>query len=131
MKKWFSVLPGLLVIGMIFTSGCKKSYNITGNWSLTLKSGSVTVICNITFTGGKAAGTFTLIPKNQPFSQVKGTYEVDGSRVTFEGSGQMQPTNNIFTQEYSGNFNSDDQMSGTGIEITPLGSATFNWTAER
>lgn len=102
-KKLMILLIATLFITMIFSTGCKKKFDINGMWTVNVTwfnptfDGSYT----ITFTGDKASGTFIA-------NTSTGTYTVNDKNVSwvFMDSGTMIAT-------YTGTSTDDNTMSGT------------------
>ncbi len=115
-KKFMILLVVALFISIVFSTGCKKGFDITGSWTLTdyFVILDLKVSSTITFTGDKDSGTF--VEGTDNFSS-NGTYTVSGDNVTWTYDGGSV---------YSGTRTDDNTMSGTS-------SGFFNttWTAVR
>ena len=129
-KKLMILLVAVLFVTMMFSTGCKKKFDITGVWTLnyfwnnepavktdTLELSSVQGMMGanssiITFTGDKKSGTF------QSESNT-GTYTVDGKNVRW-----------IFSvgTTYTGTATDDNNMSGTMISYMGM---TGTWICTR
>ncbi len=128
-KKLMILLIATLFITMMFSTGCKKKFDITGTWTINYNWGVITNSVNtdstissmngasatgtatITFTGDRKTGTFVVQIYN-------GTYTVDGNNVKW-----------VYTSgtTYTGTSSDDNHMSGTMVSGSYLGS----WTATR
>ena len=120
-----------LFMTMMFSTGCKKKFDITGAWTMNFNwfavanststselssmegsgaAGSGTII----FTGDKKSGTFSM-----PADGFTGTYAVDGKSVSW-----------VFTSgtTYIGTSTDDKMMSGTMISS---GGSNGTWSATR
>ncbi|MEN8221906.1 MAG: hypothetical protein ABFR36_01495 [Acidobacteriota bacterium] len=130
-KKLMILMVVTLFITMMFSTGCKKKFDITGTWTLNFNflasantagssskvssmkgygaAGSTTII----FTGDIENGTFSI-----PDEGNTGTYSVDGKNVQW-----------IYTNgtTYIGTSSDDNTMAGN--IISAYGSGT--WTATR
>jgi len=112
-KKLMILLVVTLFITMMFSTGCKKKFDIQGTWTLSYTwSNSGTGTTTITFTGSKESGTFS----SQKYI---GTYTVDGKNVTWTYTSGTK---------YTGTSTGDNNMIGTMISYKG-GSGT--WTAVR
>jgi len=119
MKKVF-ILTIVIISLVLLSSGCKKKFDITGNWTLSVNWGTgfkAGVV--VTFSGDKSSGVI-LFPTAAGLS---GTYRVSDINVDFiikEGLADI-----IFT----GTSTDDDNMSGTMHESGK--TTTGNWIATR
>jgi len=113
-KKLMILLIATLFITMMFSTGCKKKFDITGTWTINFTWASgLSGTGTMTFTGDKTSGTFT----NNYGG--KGTYTVDGNNAKW-----------VYTSgtTYTGTSSDDDHMSGTMVSY--LGS-NGTWTCTR
>ena len=112
-KKLMILVVVALFMTMMFSTGCKKKFDITGTWTV---NGNwiawVSFSGTITFSGDKKSGTFI------DFGNNTGTYTVDGKNVRWE-----YPSGTFYT----GTSSDDNVMSGT-MNSTSL---TGSWTATR
>jgi len=112
-KKLMILLIATLFITMMFSTGCKKKFDITGTWTINYNwTNWVSATGTITFTGNKTSGTFTNNASNT------GTYTVDGNNVNW-----VYPSGTTYT----GTSSDDNHMSGTMTG----GSFHGSWTATR
>jgi len=113
-KKLMILLVVTLFITMMFSTGCKKKFDIQGTWKVTYKwTGFISLApYTIIFTGSKTSGTFIA-------GKDKGIYTVTGKKVTW-----------TFTlgTVYTGTSTGDNNMSGT---MTSNKGGTGTWTAVR
>jgi len=112
-KKLMILLVVTLFITMMFSTGCKKAFDITGTWTINYqwtgaKSGSIV----FTFTGDKKSGDLLYVGKKF------GTYSVNGKNVTFM----------FIIVTYTGTSTDDNNMSGT---FRNTANQTGTWTAVR
>ena len=119
-----------LFLTLMFSTGCKKKFDITGTWTLTfnwfavsnsapvselssMKGAGAAGVGSITFIGDKKSGTFSTS------DGYNGTYTVDGKSVSW--------LFNASVTRYVGTATDDNTMSGT------MTSAYLNgtWSATR
>ncbi len=112
-KKLTILLVVTLFITMMFSTGCKKKFDIQGIWTVSYTwSNSGTGTTTITFTGSKTSGTFS----SQKYT---GTYTVNDKSVTWRYTSGTT---------YTGTSTDDNNMSGTMIGHK---GGTGTWTAVR
>ena len=99
----------------------KKTYDITGNWRLTIEYDGHPTGYNFAFSGTKKSGTFNIILPGYVLGS--GTYEVDGKDVSITIDWNGPDVANL-----TGAFTDADHMEGTYTE-TPDYSG--RWYAER
>ncbi len=111
-KKLMILLVVTLFITMMFSSGCKKKFDIQGTWKVYTELFALPAY-TITFTGSKTSGIFSLN------GEKGGTYTVNGKNITW-----------IYTNgtTYTGTSTDDNKMSGT---IKRNADKTGTWTAVR
>ncbi len=113
-KKLMILLIAALFVAMIFSTGCKKKFDITGTWTVYGDWYTwITFSGTVTFSGDKTNGTFV------DFSNGTGTYTVDGNNVRWE-----YPSGTF----YIGTSTDDNVMSGTMNSTSGL---TGTWNAVR
>lgn len=127
-KKLMILLIAALFVAMIFSTGCKKSWDITGSWtinyfwsasssnsasspSLTKALASSAGTGTIIFTGDKKSGTFLAD------GYLTGTYTVNDKSATWIFAGNAAT--------YTGTSTDDNTMSGT-MYNTSGGNGTWN-----
>jgi len=114
-KKLMILLVVTLFITMMFSTGCKKKFDIQGTWNLSfIWSNGTHGILALTFTGGKESGSFS--HKNITL----GTYTVNDKSVTWKYS--------LVNTVYTGASTGDNNMSGTMVSFN---GGTGTWTAVR
>jgi len=134
-KKLMILLIAALFVAMIFSTGCKKSFDIQGTWTLTFNwfavsntaktSSTLSAVQGsaaagsdiIIFTGDKKIGTFLM-----PADNYTGTYSVDGDNVRW-----------VFDSgtTYVGASSDDNTMSGTMVSSIGGFDLTGTWSAVR
>ncbi len=124
MKRLFFVLLILALISMIFTTtSCKKTYDIRGTWTVTVK-----------FDSNGASFTYTINFKGDISS---GTFEFDWYGIIYTGSWTVEGDEVLWTLDsynstYSGTIEDDNHMSGTMyFSYNGQVSDTGKWTASR
>jgi hypothetical protein len=118
-----SILPIILIgVGLVAVTAAVlflvvlKNYNILGTWKVDYTNAPPITSFNITFSGTKKSGTWSLAVYTD-----KGTYTVDGKDVTFVFNNAQW----IFT----GKFDGKDKITGTHAWAALGISGT--WTATR
>lgn len=111
---WLLVVGGVVVTGAVLFLLLKKdTYDITGNWGITITIEGVPIVLNYTFSGSKTSGTFIDEEGDS------GTYTVDGKSVSF--------TYDLYAIQFTGEFSDKDHMGGT---VTGIG-VSWPWTGSR
>ena len=117
-KKLMILLIATLFLTMMFSTGCKENFDITGPWTLTfnwaladnalktnstlssVNGSSAAGTVNIIFTGNKKSGTFII-----PEESNSGVYTVEGKNVKWVYDEYMTT--------YIGISTDDNHMNGT------------------
>ncbi len=123
-KKLMILLIAALFVALIFSTGCKKKFDITGTWTITLSYVTpwpTTLQGTLTAVGDKSSGTATIDISG--WDPGVGTYTVSDTSVTItvNWTGGNSTT-------CSGTAPSDNSMNGN---ITETYGATGTWTATR
>ena len=123
-KKLMILVVVALFMTMMFSTGCKKKFDINGVWIITLNyvtpwsdTYSGTIVC----TGSKTSGSVTYTIATWDIAI--GTYSVNGKNVTLSVTWL-----NSNTSTFSGTSTDDNAISGN---ISETGGATGNWSATR
>ncbi len=123
-KKLMILVVATLFITMMFSTGCKKKFDINGLWLMTMNyttPWAQTYSGTITCTGDKSSGTISFDIADWGVNI--GSYTVDGKNVILSIN---WPNGN--TSTYSGSSIDDNNMSGT---ISETSGSTGTWTATR
>lgn len=120
MKKTTKILTiFLLAIGFSLFYSCTVSYNVLGDWTITLSfPGGGVKTFTVIFSGQKKEGALTLYGGGW---NATGTYEIDNKIIDFE----VASAEGIII--FTGTMDSDNEMSGTG-NIHAVGSIPIDVT---
>ena len=130
-KKLMILLIATLFLTMMFSTGCKKKFDITGTWTIiydwhvatnsvstdstisSMNGAAAAGTATVTFTGDRKTGTFTTS------SGYTGTYNVTGNDVNW-----------VYTSgtTYTGTSSDDNHMSGTMVSYKGFKGT---WTCTR
>ncbi len=110
-KKLMILLIAALFVAMVFSTGCKKKFDITGVWTVNTSILGMTIQTQVTFSGSRDSGVFI------DDTDLTGSYTVNGDNVSWEYS---------LGAVYTGVVDNDNSMHGTKD-----GYITGTWTAVR
>jgi len=123
-KKLMILLVAALFLTMMFSTGCKKKFDITGTWTVTLNYTSPwaqTYTGTITCAGDKETGAVTYDIAD--WGLHIGAYTVNDKNVTLTVT-----WSNGNATTFTGTSTDDNMISGTMTETAGGGG---NWTAVR
>ena len=128
MKK-YSYLVMVLVVGLVFMSGCKTAddgFDISGTWSISLTVSGQTYVSTVNIQGSNAGGTITT-------DDTVGNYLVtNNTAISWSWSYTTGQYGRIL-ESYNGTITSDNSMSGSATaNYQDLGnSLSGTWTATK
>ncbi len=121
-KKLMILLIAALFVAMIFSTGCKKKFDITGVWSFTFTYDSSHVYSgSVTISGDKASGSAIFSISDWPMTA--GTYTVSDKNATLSVTWSNGNTTTLM-----GSSTDDNNMNGT---LTETSGSTGTWMAFR
>ncbi len=129
MGKFKSYLLIIALSLIVIIPGCKKdkNYNLTGTWNITVTILGQNYQDTIVLSGSENSGTGSHLI----YGEV-GTYQIDGSDVTF--SGQFQDDSYTIVVSGSGVITDETNMNGTFVFYStsfPDYKISGTWTAKK